>query len=92
MATDLMVKPPAKDTPAELAGRLRLVSGSDDEGCPGCGATLGELEREHLGECLVCWDPRKRPPSAELLDALFHDDQEDEAFDPPSPEDDAPTA
>lgn len=83
-----MVKPLAKDTPAQLVGRLTLVGGSDDGGCPGCGATLGKLEREHLGECLVCWNPRKRPPSAELLDALFGGDREHESFDPPPPEDD----
>ena len=60
-------------TPATLAGRLTQARGHDDEGCPGCGAVLAELERKHLGECIVCWNPHERPPTDELLDALFHD-------------------
>lgn len=77
----------AESTTAKLAGQLAQTRGQDDESCPGCGAVLGELERKHLGECIVCWNPRKRPPSDELLDALFGGDPESGTHDPLLPED-----
>ena len=64
---------PVESTTATLAGRLAQTRHSD-ESCPGCGAELAKLERKHLGECIVCWNPHERPPTDELLDALFHDD------------------